>query len=204
MRLTKYTHACVRLASGGRSLVIDPGIWAEDAALEDVNDILITHEHFDHVDAKRLAGLDLNIYAPDSVVAKLAEDGVAARTVSSGTTFTAAGFSVRAVGGRHAEIYGGMPDCANLGYVIDEDVYHPGDAFFVPDVPLKTLLVPVSAPWLKLGEAITFVRSVEPVRAYPIHDAMFSEIGQTMVDNWLTNAGGTDYQRIANGSSVEI
>ena len=189
---------------GPRALIIDPGIWTEESALHGVGDVLITHEHFDHVEASRLLGRDLTIHAPASVVDLLAKDGVEARVVESGAAFTAAGFAVRAVGGRHAEVYNGAPDCANLGYVIDEDVFHPGDSFFVPDVPLRTLLVPSAAPWLKLGEAIAFVRAVAPLRAFPIHDAMMSEIGQTMTDNWLGREGNTDYERLAVGSSIEI
>ncbi|HEY5030917.1 MAG TPA: MBL fold metallo-hydrolase, partial [Actinomycetes bacterium] len=54
MQLTKFTHACVRLDSGGRRLLIDPGIWAEDAAFEGVTDVIVTHEHFDHLDVDRL------------------------------------------------------------------------------------------------------------------------------------------------------
>ena len=54
MRMIKYTHACVRLERDGRSLLIDPGTWAEDAAFEGVSDVLVTHEHADHIDVERL------------------------------------------------------------------------------------------------------------------------------------------------------
>ena len=63
------------------------------------------------------------------------------------------------VGGEHAEIYDGLPGCANVGFVLG-GVYHPGDAPHVPDVGVDTLLVPVSGPWLKIGEALGFVRAV--------------------------------------------
>ncbi len=204
MILTKYGHACVRISDGGRALVIDPGVFTEDAAFDGITDVLITHEHADHVDAKRLAGRDVNVYAPLPVVELLADEGVIAEAVDVGASFMAAGFSVLAVGGEHAEIFGGEPDCANLGFVLDEDVYHPGDSFFVPDLPVRTLLVPVSGPWLKLGEAIAFTRAIAPVRAFPIHDAVLSEIGNGLVDRWLTGAGETDYKRIPNGESIKI
>ena len=72
-------------------------------------------------------------------------------TVGVGEEFAAAGFGVRAHGGEHAEIYGGLPGIANLGYLVEEAVYHPGDSFTVPDAPVRALLVPVSAPWLKIA-----------------------------------------------------
>lgn len=204
MKLTKYTHACVRLESGGRVLVIDPGVFTEAAAVDGATDVLITHEHADHVDPRKLANRDLSIYAPAPVVEQLAAEDITARAVTAGDRFTAAGFEIVAVGGEHAEIYGGYPGCANIGFVVDEDVYHPGDSVFVPDVPLSTLLVPAAGPWLKLAEAIDFTRAVKPTRAYPIHDAILTEAGQGLSDNWLNRMGETDYHRIPVGSSVEI
>src|SRR5687768_14819540 len=118
MRITKYTHACVRLERDGRVLVIDPGTWSEPAALIGADAVLVTHEHADHIDILRLIGLGVPVYAPaDANIPQLEVIGV-----SPGEEFTAAGFRVRAVGGRHAFIYGGQPDCANLGYIIDEAV----------------------------------------------------------------------------------
>ena len=83
------------------------------------------------------------------------------------------------------------PGCTNVGFIVDGAVYHPGDSLFVPDGDIDTLLVPVSAPWLKLREAIEFVRAVGPHRAYPIHDASLSDIGQNNVDAWLGGKGGS-------------
>jgi L-ascorbate metabolism protein UlaG (beta-lactamase superfamily) len=209
MRLIKHTHACVRLEDGDRALVIDPGVWAEPQALEGANDVLVTHEHYDHFDADKLsaaraANPGLTVYAGEAVAGQLSALGDAVVTVSVGDRFTAAGFEVRVVGGRHAEIYEGLPGCANLGYIVDGGLYHPGDALFPPDADIDTLLVPAAAPWLKLAEALDFVREVKPRRAYPIHDATLSEIGQDGFDNWVRLKGGTDYARIPVGGSVVI
>ena len=51
MRLTKLGHACVRLDKDGAVLVIDPGAVSDPGALAGANAVLITHEHFDHIDA---------------------------------------------------------------------------------------------------------------------------------------------------------
>ena len=51
MKLTKYTHACVRLEKDGKVLVIDPGTFSESGeALNGAHAVLITHEHNDHID----------------------------------------------------------------------------------------------------------------------------------------------------------
>ena len=81
MRVTKYTHACVRIDEGERAFLIDPGIWVEPDVYEGVDEILITHEHFDHVDAEALrdqAGRNsaLLVRAPAPVAETLREAGV--------------------------------------------------------------------------------------------------------------------------------
>jgi L-ascorbate metabolism protein UlaG (beta-lactamase superfamily) len=219
VRLTKYTHACVLLEQGDRRLLVDPGIWAEDAAFEGVEEVLVTHEHFDHLDVDRLvaagrASSSFVVRGPASVVQQLAALGDAAVAVSVGDAFTAGGLSVRVVGGEHAEIYDGAPGIANLGYLIEgsegregseHTVYHPGDSYFVPsgEGSVHTLLVPTAAPWLKISETIDFIRAVAPSRAHSIHDAITNDKGAALVDRWLDLEGHTDYTRIPIGSSVD-
>ena len=198
MRITKYTHACVRLEHDGRVLVIDPGTWSEPAALDGADAVLVTHEHADHIDVLRLAGLGVPVYAPaDADIPRLETIGV-----SSGTEFTAAGFRVRAVGGRHAFIYDGEPDCANLGYIVDEAVYHPGDSLHVPEQPVKTLLVPAQGSWMKMSEVIDFVNAIEPQRAFPIHDAQINDRGLDSVNVWIAESTDSGYRYLAPGESL--
>ncbi|MEU3999841.1 MBL fold metallo-hydrolase [Streptomyces fungicidicus] len=198
MRITKYTHACVRLEHEGRVLVIDPGTWSEPAALAGADAVLVTHEHADHIDVLRLAGLGVPVYAP----AEADIPQVEVIGVSSGTEFTAGGFRVRAVGGRHAFIHAGQPDCANLGYVLDEAVYHPGDSLHVPDQPVETLLVPVHGSWMKTTEAIDFVNAIRPQRAFAIHDAQINDRGLSSVNGWLTEETDSGYRYLRPGDSV--
>jgi len=211
MRLTKFGHACVRLEQDDRVLVIDPGTWSETESLDHVGavSVLVTHEHADHIDidklvAARKANPALTVYTNAALAEKLDRLEGAVTTVAVGQTFTASGFSVRVVGGAHAEIYDGLPGCANVGFIVDENVYHPGDSVFVPAEKVRTLLVPASAPWLKLREAIDFVRGVAAERAFPVHDAMLNERGQGNFDNWIAMKGNTSYARLSIGESVDI
>ncbi|WP_328687320.1 MBL fold metallo-hydrolase [Streptomyces caniferus] len=198
MRITKYTHACVRLEHEGRVLVIDPGTWSEPAALTGADAVLVTHEHADHIDVLRLAGLGAPVHAPAGADIPRLE----VTRVSSGMEFTAAGFRVRAVGGRHAPVHGGRPDCANLGYLVDESVYHPGDAFHVPEQPVETLLVPVQGSWMKTAEAIGFVKAVRPQRAFAIHDGQINERGLSSVNGWLAEETDHGYRYLRPGESA--
>lgn len=198
MLITKYTHACVRLEAEGRVLVIDPGTWSEPAALSGADAVLVTHEHSDHIDTLRLAGLGVPVYAPTGAdIARLTFV-----PVSPGDKFTAAGFPVVAVGGRHAPIYGGLPDCPNLGYLVGGELYHPGDSLHVPEEPVETLLVPAQGSWLKMAEAIDFVKAVNPRRAFAIHDAQINERGLASVNGWLAETTDNGYQYLAPGESL--
>ncbi|MEQ4300287.1 MBL fold metallo-hydrolase [Plantactinospora sp. B6F1] len=198
MRLTKYTHACIRLEHDGRVLVIDPGVWTEPAALRGADAVLVTHEHTDHVDVRRLASLGVPVYAP----AGAAIPDIDVHPVAAGEEFAAAGLRVRAFGGRHATISGGQPDCPNLGYLVEGRVYHPGDSVHRPGVPVETLLVPVQGSWLKTAEAIDFVRAVAPERAYGIHDAQVNDRGLRSVHGWLAEEAGGCYRWLTPGETA--
>lgn len=205
MRLTKYGHACVRLEDGDRVLVIDPGTYSERESLSGATAVLISHEHEDHIDldklkAARESNPALTVHTHPALAAVLG-DGVTA--VEPGDTFTAAGFTVRAVGGEHAEIIDGLPGCPNIGFIVD-GIYHPGDSLFVPAEAVDTLLVPAAYSWLKLREVIEFVRTVRPARAFPIHDVQLSDVGLDHFDQWLDGQGGADYSRIPLGKSVDL
>jgi L-ascorbate metabolism protein UlaG (beta-lactamase superfamily) len=209
MRLTKYSHACIRLERDG-VLVIDPGGFSERVALDGVDAVLITHEHGDHLSLDALTEAlarrpAVRIFTHPEVVAKLGDLASVATAVNSGDDFTAAGFGVRVYGGWHALIHQDLPRVPNLGYVIDESVYHPGDSFDVPaDVQVDTLFVPISAPWLKAAESIDFIRAVKPRRAYALHDAIINENGAGLIKGLLPRLTGIDYERLSPGESVTV
>src|SRR3712207_6911077 len=46
VRVTKFTHSCLRLEGDG-VLVVDPGAFSERSALEGADAVLVTHEHIE-------------------------------------------------------------------------------------------------------------------------------------------------------------
>ena len=198
IRITKLTHACVRVSIGGVVLLIDPSTWSEPEEFVGADACLITHEHADHVDPDRLAPLGIPVFVPEGAEI----DGLEATRVAAGSTFMAAGIAVRAVGERHAFVYEDRPSCVNFGYLIDERVYHPGDAHALPGAPVETLLVPMAGPWFKIGEAIAFVRAVAPERAIGMHDATLGERGLNSVNRWLDSETDAGYRYLAVGDDI--
>jgi L-ascorbate metabolism protein UlaG (beta-lactamase superfamily) len=211
VRVTKFTHSCLRVEGGGAVLVVDPGAFSERSALTGADAVLITHEHIDHLDVDGLAAaLDrhpgLRVYAHAEVLPKLSAFGDAVTAVEAGAEFTAAGFGVRAYGGQHAIIHADIPRIANLGFLISDgagSVYTPGDSFTVPDEHVDTLFVPLNAPWMKLSEAIDFVRAVRPDRAFALHDYLLTPTGAQVSDGHLERLGGTRYAHVAPGTTLD-
>ena len=79
--------------------------------------------------------------------------------------------TVDVLGGTHAAVYGDVPGCTNSAYLVNDGAFlHPGDSFFVPPHDVDVLAVAVDGPWLKLSEAVDYVRAVKPRVAVPMHE----------------------------------
>lgn len=212
MELIKHGHACVVLSDGDRRLVIDPGAFSDAAALEGADAVLLTHEHFDHFEPERLrAALDadpaLEVWTNSSVAGQLEGLGSRVHVVGHGDTFTAAGFDVHVHGELHAVIHPDIPRIPNIGFLVDGQVFHPGDAFTVPEEPVATLLLPVHAPWSKTAEVIDYVRAVDADQAYGVHDGLLNDTGLGFLTGILGENGPgtpTPYSRLTPGESAEI
>ncbi|THJ66169.1 MBL fold metallo-hydrolase [Arthrobacter echini] len=218
MQLTKFSHSCVRLDQDGSVLVVDPGGFSEvDEALDGADVILITHEHPDHIDQERVvaflqANAAVELWAPAGVIDALGDalDGATDRlhAVGGGEEFSAAGFELRTFGNQHALIHPLIPVVGNVGFLINGSLYHPGDSFTVPDgVEVRTLLVPVHAPWSKLSEVVDFVIAVRAPRAFQIHEALLSKPGLDLFEGNLTRLAepfGTAFRHLALRESVDL
>ncbi|MGW1030503.1 MBL fold metallo-hydrolase [Streptomyces sp. NPDC002577] len=193
MQLIKHAHACVSLVKDGGRIVIDPGTFTPDAkeAVAAAEAVLITHEHFDHFDEDLIAQAldarpDLRVYGPAGVVERWSARRGQVTAVAAGDSVTVAGFDVAVFGDLHAAIHRDIPRVSNVGYLVEDRLYHPGDAYHVPPTPVGTLLLPTSGPWTKLGEAADYVREVAPKRLIQIHEIMLSQTGQQSMARFLS------------------
>ena len=210
MRLIKFAHACVRLESDHGVLVVDPGILSDAAALDGADAILITHEHADHVNVEQVVAAvgrrgGTHVFTDAAVAPMLDAIAGSVTSVAPGDRFEAAGHQVQVFGGTHARIHADIPPVANLAFLIDGLVYHPGDSLVVPDgTTVDTLMVPVSGPWLKAAEAIDFVRAVAPRQAVAIHDGLYNEFGLGLVDSLFQRLSQTEFRLLPAGSELTV
>ncbi|MEO9324392.1 MBL fold metallo-hydrolase [Nocardioides sp. C4-1] len=212
MRITKFGHACVRVEHDGVRVVVDPGCFTDRAAVEGADAVLITHVHPDHYDVDHLRATSAAIHTIDQVAQAIANDApdLADRVhvVRPGDTLDV-GVPVEVIGDKHAVIHRDYPRFDNSGYLLTlggQSVFHPGDSLTLPGRAVDVLLAPVSAPWLKVGEAVDFVRDVAAPRTLAIHDRVYSDVGLDMVETHLTNLAlgdGRSFARLADGADLD-
>lgn len=209
MRMTKLGHSCVRLEQDGQSIVLDPGVWSGADPLAGADAVLITHEHADHLDSGVVhAALERNpavqLWTTGAVAAQFGGPGDRVHAVGHGDAFTAAGFDVRVYGHEHAPIHPDMPRVPNVGFAIG-GLFHPGDAFTIPGEPVRTLLLPVSAPWLKAAEMIDYARAVDPEVSYAIHDELLNANGINLIAQLAGGLLGEGrYARLEPGGGADV
>ncbi len=212
MRVTKFEHATLTIQEHGKTLVIDPGNYT--SPLTDVHGIVavvITHEHPDHWTPDHLDRIfDVNpgipVYGPAGVAAAAA--GYEITVVGPGDTVSVDPFSLRFFGGRHNVIHESIPVIDNVGVLVNDEFYYPGDSYAVPGgVDVELLAAPLGAPWLKIGEAMDFVLAVAPRRAFGTHDLTLSVIGRDMHRarlRWATEQDGGEFLALDPGDATDI
>ena len=174
MNLTHLGHACLLVETEHARILVDPGTMSGFDDVRDLEAVLVTHQHPDHVDLPRLVALlaanpaATLVVDPDTVSALA--DLPAHVVARPGDRLRFAGTTVDVLGGLHAAVYADVPGCTNAAYLFDDGaLLHPGDSFLVPDRDIDVLAVAVDGPWLKLAEAVDYVHAVSPRVAVPIH-----------------------------------
>lgn len=209
MKLTKYSHACLVLEEDGQRLVVDPGNLSDNFEVPaNVLAVVVTHLHPDHCDPAKLQAILAG--SPNAVVYALAEvaqhAGQPVTPVLPGDTAVAGPFALEFVGGEHATIHPDIAAIGNLGLVVNGDLlYYPGDSFSLPPRQMRWIATPVTAPWMKLAEAVEFLRQTKPEHAFPTHDAILSSSGKEISDRVVTNlVEEIDFYRIKSGETIEL
>ena len=211
MKLTKYQHACFVVEKDGAALIVDPGTFSHDFIVPShVDAIVITHEHSDHLDEARIkeileANPKATVIAHESIAGRYTNYSAIGARINE--PYTIGNFTLRFFGGAHASIADSIPVPPNLGVLIEDRLYYPGDSFVVPEgIKIKELALPASAPWLKISESMNFLAQIKPEFTFPTHDAILSDDGKQLVDRLLggvASGQNTQYKRL-DGQTVEL
>lgn len=213
MKLTKYGHACIVLEEQGQKLVIDPGgLTPEMGDVGNVAGVVVTHNHFDHLNAEHLQAIaqaspQAHFFGSQEVAGDVQTPQIQA--AEAGQTVAVGPFQLRFYGDMHALIHPDIgPHIHNVAVLVNDTFYYAGDSFTLPDgAPVKTLAAPAHAPWLKEAETIDYIAAVKPQVCIPTHNGLLSEVGQQVVNNILRGVCEkihAEYQPLQPSESIEI
>ncbi len=205
MQLTHLGHSCLLIDVSGGRLLIDPGGFSNVEGVRDLDAIVVTHLHPDHLDPAAVADLRrdnpraalwLESDAADRLASSEPQLASQMNRMHSGEAMHFGAVSVTPVGEQHALIHEYAPRPGNLGVVVkaegEPSLYHPGDALDVEHealADLDLLCVPINAPWARVADTVAFVRRLSPRRVVPIHDGLLNDAGRQMYLGHVANFG---------------
>ena len=214
MKVTKLGHCCLLIEEKGLRILTDPGGYADlDMVIKEAKDIdviLITHEHADHIHVPSLKKLLENnpkakVFTNKSVGKLVDDEDIKYEIVEDGQKFEVNGILFEAIEGKHEVIYKGYGNVQNTGFFINDKLFYPGDSFKDPEKKVDILALPVAGPWCKISDAVDYALKVKPRVAFPVHDGMLRiKGGNHGVPSKFLPENGINFVIIEEGKSHEF
>jgi len=183
MKITKYGHCCLLIEEKGLRILMDPGGYSNvDEGIENVDVVLITHEHGDHIHIPSLRKVLKNnsgarVITNKGVSKLLDPEGIKYEIMEDGQSMEVKGVVIEAMEGKHVEIYNDFMMVQNTGFFIGNKLFYPGDAYHEPGKEVDVLALPVASPWCKIADAVRYALKVKPRIAFPVHDGALKVMG---------------------------
>jgi L-ascorbate metabolism protein UlaG (beta-lactamase superfamily) len=201
MQITHFGHACVLVESADVRVLIDPGGFSSGfEEVRDLDAIVVTHQHPDHLDRGRLPDLvranpDVRLFADPESLPILGELGLTAEEHHQAGV-DVGGLTVTPVGETHALIHEDIPRISNVGVTLSAEgeptFFHPGDALDADPGHVDVLAFPLNAPWQASRDMTHFLRRLGVARAFPIHDGLLGQQGRELYLGQARNLGSKD------------
>ena len=206
--IRRLTDSCLTVTTDAGTTLFDPGFHTFDTgefdldSLGDVQRVLITHEHGDHVKPEFVAwlierGSDVTVYSNQAVA-----DLLAVRDIEV-TTGNPVGVSSEDVLHEMTPTGAAPP---NRAFSIDGVLTHPGDSY-QPTTSAPVLALPLLIPWGSSTASMAFARRLAPQQAIPIHDFALSELGRNWINGVAKNVlakSGIEFVPLGWGESYTV
>jgi len=167
MRITHLGHASLLVEVADARILIDPGSWSPAAQeLRDLDAVLVTHQHPDHLDQGRFPELlganpDAEVFTDPDTATILRDKGIDVRAFGAGDTATVGSATVQGLGELHALIHEEIPVIHNTGMRISAEgeptFFHPGDSLEADPEGVDVLAFPLNAPWARSRDMTAFL-----------------------------------------------
>lgn len=169
MKITRFVQSCLLIEDGGSRIVIDPSGEETGNNFGKLDGVLYTHKHGDHFDpelTKKFMGQGIPIYANASTAKQI--DGQP-KIVKNGQEFEIGSFKIKVLELPHCSMPDGSAGPQNVGYLINQKLFHPGDGIELEGLQVDNLAVPITGPDVSMRDAFAFLKQVGAKVGIPIH-----------------------------------
>jgi L-ascorbate metabolism protein UlaG (beta-lactamase superfamily) len=191
--IKRITDSCLIVTTDAGATMFDPGFHAIESGavnldeIGDIQRILITHEHGDHVSPEFVRFVldrnhDVAVHGNQSVADVLAQHDIEVDTsIPPGTS------SEDVI--HETTPMGTAPP--NRSWTIDGVLTHPGDSYG-PSRTAPVLALALLTPWGSTTRSLEFARELGPQQAVPVHDFYLSELGRGWIYGVAKHVLGND------------
>lgn len=195
--IKRLTDSCLLVTTDEGTTLLDPGFHTYQSDLIDLDDIgdvqriLVTHKHGDHVNPDFVKwllsrGEDVTVHGNQSVADLLAEHDLPVQIdLPPGTSAEDVLHEVTPMGDAPP----------NRAWTIDGVLTHPGDSYG-PTRTAPVLALGLLTPWGSTTRSLEFARSLEPGYVVPVHDFYLAEQGR----HWVASVA----KRVLAEADIEV
>lgn len=204
IKVTKFPQSCLVIEVGETRLLVDPGKYTlADFGPDDfgaIDAVLYTHRHADHFQPELLEPMvaqGARIVTNEDVAGII--DGYEVTVLADGASTDVNGVGIRAHDIPHCVMVDGSPGPPNTGFVVDDQLLHPGDGIEAP-VRVDVVAVPIAGPSISMRDSYLMIDAAKAQHAIPIHyDGFIAKPEQ--LDQWCDIA---EIHVLENGGTVTV